>query len=222
MKTSLRLAVGCGAIGLLVAFPARAQNSRSYFRADAGPSWTERTEVKEFFGPGLGRTVNFDTGARIGAAGGYNITDWLGAEVETGIGYNKIRSWTGGTVRRTWLTGVPLLANLVLQGPNKTGIVPYVGGGLGVSFTVLDTDGFSDGTTRVTGTDTDAVFAYQAMAGLRYQFNDRMSAGLGYKYLGTQGPSYHAESLSGAGPSGDLRFGRIQSHTVAFVFTLAF
>ena len=128
----------------------------------------------------------------------------------------------GFVADNTSLANVPFLGNLVLQCPTKLGIVPYLGGGLGVVFSTFDTDNFADGSNSVSGNDTDAVFAYQAFAGLRYKINERMFVDLGYKYLGAEGPRYHVEPLFFGGASGDLRLSAIHTHSIAFSFTLKF
>jgi opacity protein-like surface antigen len=209
---------------LLAPQPTQAQGTGFYVRGDIGPAFTENMQVTEFFGAVSGATIKLDPGVRFGAAGGYSITDWFAAEVETGVSYNYFRSVSGNfTADNTSLANVPFLGNLVLQCPTKLGIVPYVGGGLGVVFSTFDTDYFSDNSRNaVEGTDTDAVFAYQGFAGLRYKINERMFVDLGYKYLRAEAPRYHVEPLFFGGASGDLRLSAIHTHSVAFSFTIQF
>jgi len=207
---------------LLAPQPSQGQGTGFYFRGDIGPAFTEDMHVTEFFGPVSGATIKLDTGVRFGAAGGYAFNDWIAAELETGVSYNRFRSVNGFVADNTSLANVPFLGNLVLQCPTKLGIVPYLGGGLGVVFSTFDTDNFADSFNSVNGTDTDAVFAYQAFAGLRYKINERMFVNVGYKYLGAEAPRYHVEQLLFGGASGDLRLSAIHTHSIAFSFTIQF
>jgi len=222
MKKVIRSFVVLAVASLLAPQPTQGQGTGFYFRGDIGPAFTENMHVTEFFGPVSGATIKLDPGVRFGAAGGYSITDWFAAEVETGVSYNYFRSVNGFVADNTSLANVPFLGNLVLQCPTKLGIVPYVGGGLGVVFSTFDTDNFADNSNSVSGNDTDAVFAYQAFAGLRYKINERMFVDLGYKYLRAEAPRYHVEPLFFGDPSGDLRLSAIHTHSVAFSFTMKF
>jgi opacity protein-like surface antigen len=101
-------------------------------------------------------------------------------------------------------------------------VVPYIGGGVGGSATIFDTDGLSNGAVTVVGSDTDVVFAYQGFAGLRFVINTQMSAGAGYKYFASEGSSYRFESLFCCGPDLHIRFEGVSIHMATFNFTLKF
>jgi opacity protein-like surface antigen len=100
--------------------------------------------------------------------------------------------------------------------------VPYVGGGFGGAATIFDADGFTDGNVSLFGSDSDFVFSYQGFAGLRFNLNQQMFVGLGYKYLFTDDSSYRYESGSGGGPDLHLKFRGVNTHMVTFSFTMRF
>jgi len=67
----------------------------------------------------------------------------------------------------------------VLYDPVRWGwVIPYVGGGMGMSKATIDSSGI--------GLDaSDVAFAYQAMAGLRFAFTPEVFFHVGYKYFAT-------------------------------------
>src|ERR1041385_4744103 len=179
-----RLFALCGALGLFAALPAHAQLSRLYVKADLGGNLTMDTEIKEFFGEPLtpGGKVKFDPGPRFGIAAGYHVTDWFAPEVETGVFANSIRSITDASRVDAVFSNVPLLGNLRFECPFWDMVKPYFGGGAGASFPVIDSDRIIIGTTRMRGSDADAVFAYQAFGGLRFKLNEQMGLSIEYRY----------------------------------------
>jgi len=125
------------------------------------------------FGAGLNfmsAEFHADTGMRFSAAGGYNFNKWTGLELETGFLYNRN---VGSKVHASGesLAQVPLMANFVLRYENEAKVTPYVGFGLGADL-------------MFGGSRSYGAVAYQPMAGVRYEINDKMSVGIGYKYLG--------------------------------------
>src|SRR5439155_4967752 len=159
-------------------------------------------------------------------AGGYRITEWLATELETGVTYNTIRSITGAIEADGSLANAPVLANLVVQCPKVSNFVPFIGGGLGVSSSVLDADDIirndANGIPqRLHGTASDAVFAYHGFAGLRYRLDDHMSVSLAYRYFGTTAPTWEADLITSPG-TGKVRFGDNQTHSITAAFTYSF
>jgi opacity protein-like surface antigen len=201
---------------------AQGQSTSFYVRGDVGGAVTRDTELKEFFGEPLapGSTVKFHPGFRFGLTAGYQLTDWFAAEFQTGVMANSIDSITGASrVKDASLSNVPLLVNARFQLPNRTGLVPFIGGGGGGASSVLSADHIDLGATKMHGTDSSAVFAWQAFAGLRYEINSRMSVSLEYHYFATTAPDWKAETTFGT-TTDRLRLGGIETHaaTVAFEF----
>ncbi|HET7624483.1 MAG TPA: outer membrane beta-barrel protein [Verrucomicrobiae bacterium] len=200
---------------------ARAQDSRFYVKADAGGQLTLDTHLKEFFGEPVGSAqVKFDPGARVGFVGGYQITDWFSAEGETGVMANNISSIGRGSVDATF-ANVPFLLNARFQCPGKCRLTPYFGGGVGGAASVLDADHITFGGTRMHGSDSTAVFAYQAFAGLSYKLNEQMALSLEYHYFATSGADWEADRTFGTGTD-HLKFAGTETHAVSIAFTFRF
>jgi opacity protein-like surface antigen len=168
-KLSLVTLLGtCSVVLTLLAIPAQGQGlgpeKGLYLNFAAGANW-------------MSAEFHADTGFRLSAAAGYNFNKWIGLEFETGYIYNN--TFTSRSLFGREITGpgvvlqqVPLLVNCVVRYENSSKIVPYVGFGVGGNFVFNnDTSGFD--------------FAYQPMLGVRYEINESMSVGLGYKYLGS-------------------------------------
>ena len=221
MSRSLTLIAAVGGQAMILTFSASSQTTGFYLSAGLGPAFTEDTSLKEFNGPISGTKVKFDPGVQFRFAGGYNITDWLATELESGFTYNHIRSITGADEVHGSLSNVPLLANLVLQGPRTMRVVPFIGGGLGFSSAVLDVHPIDLNGLRLRGTQSDAVFAYHGFGGLRYNINEHMAVSLAYNYFATSNPTWEADVISGPG-TGNVRFGDNRTHAVTASFTYNF
>src|SRR5258706_6991741 len=89
----------CGSLALLSPTAAHAQMDKLYIKADLGGNLTSSTDLKEFFGESLtpGSKVRFDPGVRFGVSAGYQLTDWVAAEAESGVMANSIKSITDAT-----------------------------------------------------------------------------------------------------------------------------
>jgi len=202
-------------LALLFAASAHAQEKPFYVKADAGAAWTTDTRLKEFFGETTtGVNVAFDPGYRVGLVAGYQMIDWLAAEFETGVTANRIRSITHASVQDASLSNVPLLLNVRLECPVRARFCPYLGGGAGGSASVIDADHVDYGLTRMHGSQSDLVFAYQAFAGVRCNLTSRLGLSIEYHYFATTDPGWKADST--ASLLGDrLRFGGAESHAVS-------
>jgi opacity protein-like surface antigen len=105
---------------------------------------------------------------------------------------------------------VPFLANVVFRFENPSKFVPFAGlglGGVASFFTVDDVISKDD--------DTDVVFAWQVQAGVQYRFNDHISAGVTYKYLGADSPEF---DIGG----GRIRFDVVHNHAIMAAFKWSF
>ena len=211
--------LGSGA-GLFAPAAAHAQMDRFYVKGDLGGNWTLKTDLKEFLGPVTpGSKVKFDPGVRVGIAAGYEVTDWFAAEAETGVMANSIDKVTEATRVDADFANVPFLLNARFHCPHMNRLAPYFGGGLGVSAAVLDADHLDINGTGIHGSDSDAVFAYQAFGGLRCRLNEHMGLSLEYHYFATTAPRWRADVDFG----GDtIRFGGIETHAVSVVFDYHF
>jgi len=214
------VAVVCG-LALFSASSGVAQNTRFYVKGGVGPAFTQPTSLKEFDTTQLsGVRVKFDPGVQFRFVGGFQITDWLATELESGFTFNDIKSITGATEAHGSLVNAPVLANLVLQCPKKHQWTPYMGGGLGFSSSILDANDIVFNGTGVSGTQYDTVFAYHGFARLRYSINEHMAVSLDYRFFGTTAPTWDADFFFGG--SARTRFGDNQTHSVTAAFTYSF
>ncbi len=225
----LPLCIVCACIAVPVTATAGDEEGRFYIKGDLGGNYTPDADLKEFFGPvEPGSKVKFDPGFRFGIHGGYNVTDWFAPELEVGVMGNWIKSITGATrVHDAVFMNVPSMANLKFQLPNQSRVIPYIGGGAGVSMSILDADeitiSYQGRTTSLTGSDATAVFAYQGFAGVRFKLNESMTLDLEYRYFATQEPEWTAEEVFYPPPPSDrTSFGRIQTHAVSLTFDYRF
>ena len=109
---------------------------------------------------------------------------------------NKTHALSGNT------EAITLLANGYYDFHLESGLKPYIGAGLGVSFISADVDQVSTGRKLVD--DSDAVFAYQAFAGVGYEVNlagRPVTLLLDYSYFASQNPT-----VKGATTGGEFEF----------------
>lgn len=193
-----------------------------YIKFDVGGALTQNTDLKEFFGENTrGARVRFDPGVRLGFTFGALLKDWFALEGELGYMENNIDAITGPASVDATLANVPFLVNARFQYPNPSRFRPYAGAGLGVAASVIDANYIDYGFTTLTGTQSDAVFAYQAFAGVRYEVNPRLGVNLEYHYFGTTEPTWRADFVYGA-PADQMRFGSIATHTFSIGFDYRF
>ncbi len=197
--------------------------SRAFVAGDIGGEWTLDTHVKNFFDDPLapGAKVKFDPGVRFGFSGGYFVTDFMAIGGETGVMANWIDSVSGPSiVHDVYFSNVPFLATLRFQCPSRCSFIPYFGGGVGGSATVLDADQLTIGLTTMHGSDATVVFAYEAFGGFRFRISPEMSLGVEYRYFATGDPEWEAEDFFGG--HNHMSFAGVQTHNVSFTFEYNF
>jgi opacity protein-like surface antigen len=215
MKTKLHLIRILAVTGLLVASSplARADERRGfYFNADVGGSWVDNVSLNEFPDAPPGGKVELTPGARLSMGGGFRATEWFRVGGELGYAWNYFEDADG------YLSQSPFMGIVEFQLPNKSRIVPFIGGGAGMNYNViwLDDDSLGNG-SRVDGVAGDTVFAWQAYGGLRYRINESMSAGIIYRFLDSQSPEWDVDDTSQ-----DIRFGKIHLHSISASFSMSF
>jgi len=198
----------CIAIAAAFTISASAAETGLYFNAEGGISFAQDVDISS---GGAARTAEFDTGFRAGVGVGYNFTRNLGVEFDTGWIWNEVSNPRDfGLNGDISLVQVPFMVNAVYRFETGSKWVPYVGVGVGASYSVFDVDA-----TGVEDSDGDLVFAWQAMAGVRYMFQENMSIGAGYKYLGTGEADYEIDGAS-------LEADSVHNHTFSVVFNMTF
>ena len=202
--------------------------SQPYFNVDGGVAIAEKVKLNQFENPTPGLKIDFDPGFRIGVAGGYNFTPFLGAEIESGFIYNRVKTVIGAPSGANFgdssLSHVPLLANVVLRydQPNVPWI-PYAGAGAGgdVSIITLDNVSSPSGSGTVDGSDATIRFAWQAFGGIRFKINEQMSIGAGYKYYAVNNASWDLQTPSGK-QTDAIQIGHARVHSFLVEFNIKF
>jgi outer membrane protein W len=150
----------------------------TYLNIEAGASILQDTKFKDLTGATPGKaTASFDPGVRFDVALGYRFTERWSAEIESGVNWNNLDT-LGGVEADLALYQIPVFLNGKYEFKTSSKFVPYLGLGLGPLIHKLDQD---------VGIQTESAvavtFGAQAMAGVRYQLDERTSLGLGYKFM---------------------------------------
>ena len=151
--------------GLALAGAAHAQTAvdpQWYVRGGAGATYQDEINATP--------KVKGKTGWTVDAAAGRQIDSHFRAEGQ--ILYSDDKQKVGDD-RIKVLAG---LANAYYDFDTGTKLRPFVGAGIGIGQVKLD-----DGRA---GDDDDTGFAYQLQTGVAYAINDKLSAQIGYRYLG--------------------------------------
>jgi opacity protein-like surface antigen len=233
MKQSILSALALAIFGsMLLPLPAaRAEQNRFYLQADVGGTDARDVQLRDFFGQPIAANseITLDPGIRFGIRGGYGLTDWLAAEVETSVSANNIDSITGASKADGSIANVPLLLNLRLHVPERNRVSPYIGGGFGMSSTILDGDNITinhasgpPGSTTLDGTTTDVVFAYQGFAGLRFAINESMGLSVEYRYFRAESSNMNADLITFGVASDRVKLGRTETHSISVAFDVRF
>jgi opacity protein-like surface antigen len=218
------LSVLCAASVMVMAGTTAAQNAPTgfYVKGDIGMSFVQDTELEAFFDENVdGIELEFDPGLRLGAAVGYQVTDWFSPEIEFGAMMNEIESAGPGSRVDAMFSNLPLLLNAKFQLPNKSIVTPYAALGVGMSTMVLDADYMEIGATSLDGSDADAVFTWQALAGLRFALSDNMGLSLEYRYVASDEPEWEAD-FAPEFASNSVRFGETETHAISISFDFRF
>lgn len=210
--TLLTLAGGGGVQSTTAQLGDAFSNEGYYGWYEAGPAFVESAALQDYFGnPVNGNAVKLETGFHFGIGIGQQLASFLRVEVESGFNYNKLQSISGATASSGNLYRVPVMGNVVWQFPNGSGFVPVIGAGAGGQWLGFEAQNVSLGATTVAESSGTWVFTYQGYAGVRYEFNERMSLGLFYHYNVADAPSWKFDSI----PAGNLKLDSIRTHSVS-------
>jgi len=185
MQNGLRL-VAAAAIATVLAVPARAQ---LYIGGQGG--WTKLMDVDNFGNNTVARE-SFDTGFNLGGRLGYQWGSW---RLEGELTYREndtnrldrlqpsfVAGRADGAERHSLSQMVNLLYDLDLA---FSPVTPHIGGGLGVAQVTRNLSNMFGGTH-----DTATVFAYQAIAGVRYMLLPAVAIDLDYRYFATSDTTF--------------------------------
>ena len=128
----------------------------------------------------------FNPGFRFDVEFGYNIYDWLGVSLQTGIIYNGVNQYNVTTTSTNTLgtlppgsyhfsadgdlVQVPVQIDGILRWPGQTAFKPFLGGGIGAIWQQLDVNNFYLGNTDVQGNYCRSAFqfGFNAQLGANY------------------------------------------------------
>ena len=109
----------------------------------------------------------FEPGFRFDVEFGYNIYDWLGVSLQSGVIYNAVDQYNltvankGTIYGKTFEAGsyqltadgellqVPIQLDGILRWPGATAFKPFIGGGIGAIWQQLDVNNFTFGTSNI-------------------------------------------------------------------------
>jgi opacity protein-like surface antigen len=169
--------------------------------------------------------IGFDPGVYVGGAGGFDF-GFLRLEGELSYKEANIDSITDNTGANQYrdingnLGALAFMANAFFDFHNYTPVTPYIGGGIGfatlhLSNTYATNTSAGNQRQMMYPRDDDAVFAYQAGAGLGIALNRRCSLDLGYRYFNTDWANFSRNSLT----TSSVRF---ESHNATVGFRVKF
>lgn len=185
----------------------------------------------------------FESSGLAGAAIGYRFNQWfrgdLSAEYRMRAGYDGFDRYDGnndgdfvddpedGTNQYTADKHEFLvMANAFVDMGTFHGVTPYVGAGVGASYTMIDN--FTDTNVPRSGVaygddNGEWAFAWALHAGVGYEVNDRVTLDFGYRYLHI-GDASSGDIVTYTGTSNidnPMEFNGISSHDVTFGFRYA-
>lgn len=163
MKTLLLASVF--AASALTAGAAAAQDTGWYVRGDVGSTFESKIDSTP--------EREADDGLALSLGAGYQLNDNIRIEGELAHLQGDLSGASGGDAKT--LAG---FANAYYDFNPGGQWKPFVGAGIGFGQVKIDSGAIDD---------DDTGFAYQLKAGVGYEFNEKLTGELGYRYLGVTG-----------------------------------
>ncbi len=204
--------------------PNAADNTRGFYVNAGGGVSIMRNPVSE------GSVSGYEVGPRMDLSVGYDVTQNIAVELQSGFAHN---SWPG--VNRVVIGGpgdpgsppiafgvsgsstdiwtVPVMVNGIYECALSDHWQVYGGLGAGVLISTLQRRNQDFAPFNSNFTDCD--FGYQAMAGIKFRFNDHLETALGYAFLGSLDHHWN-------GNSGDFRSNATYMHSILLSLTCRF
>ena len=200
---SIRLSLMTGAsLMAAVAVAAPAANAQFYIGGEGG--WTGLEGTKSSVtgtNPGTGAPVtfpinnSFDSGFNVGARAGYQFGPWR-LEGE----YSYRQNGSNGTAFGSRVSGTADTNSLMVNGIYDFNlgwpVSPHIGMGLGGASVNGNLNGPNVGYHSKT---SDVVFAYQAIAGVRYMVSPNLALDVDYRYRGSGDATYTSRGFTTPG-----------------------
>jgi len=209
MNVSLKMCV----VAVLLALPtygfAEQDSKGAYVAAHLNVSIPDKSQASGQSAAGAASSsdrLTLDNSIGTTLAGGYDF-GLLRLEGEVGFRQSKVSSVSrNGNTRYDsdgTLSVFSTMANCYVDFHNSSRFTPYLVGGVGVAVLGLEntygTDTVSGNVSKLYHTNSDAVFAYQAGAGLGYAINRHFSVDVGYRYFGTSNASLNNDYPKASG-----------------------
>ena len=175
--------------------------------------------------------TKFRPGERIDLKVGYNVKSWWATELEAGYIYNGISSIGSEPVSGVGFTQFPIMANVIFSRLVSRGWSVYAGAGLGGIVSQWNCGikgpirGFPYPPTfglGATDTETDCVFGYQAIAGIKYVLSGNWDFSVGYQFLATTaGHDWKVNNWNFPG-NNTITMDSTMSHSIVAALTFTF
>lgn len=174
------------------------RTGRGYLSVSGGAAFLGDSSSQVLEEVGVPNSIGFDTGYNVQAALGGYVTKSVRLEVEVGYRGANIDAFDvqGATINGVGgdVSTLSFMLNAYYDIPIAKRTSFYIGGGAGVAIIKGDLNGSvtSGGTTYflASDSDTDAVFAWQVMAGLEYKLSPNVSLTGGYRLWSADDPSF--------------------------------
>jgi opacity protein-like surface antigen len=173
-----------GAVFAFVSGPL-SPNAEAQYYIGAQAGWTGLPYQTDMI-DGLGSVpVQFNAGYNVGARGGYQLASWR-FEEEYSYRRNNVAAYGVVGDNTNGLSGNrhthSIMTNVIYDFADGFPVTPHIGVGIGA----MDVfDGLKIPSRRLVFNDNSRQFAYQAIAGLRYDINPVLALDLDYRYLAT-------------------------------------
>jgi OmpA-OmpF porin, OOP family len=200
MKVRNYVALGLGALAMLAAAgPARADGDGFYadVHGGVGIPFEEGARVSSDSAlTSLNAHTNYDTGWLAGASAGYAwslLNQSLATEFEFTFRQNhvdRIATSSQALTEGGDLHSYDMMLNQYYRFKNPSPFTPYIGGGIGESSVALNNTRPVGGLDTGPFSGTDAVLAYQGIAGVAYPIAPHLSLAAEYRYFATLRPGF--------------------------------
>lgn len=138
-------------------------------------------------------TLEFQPGFVLSGSVGYGFENQLRPEIEVNYRKNNVDKATGtgsGTATGNY-NAIGFMGNLFYDFDTRTGLTPYIGGGVGGALVGADNAGTVVGTSLDT---REFQFAYQGIIGFAYELSERWDVTADYRYFSTLEPEFKTKT----------------------------
>jgi OmpA-OmpF porin, OOP family len=189
-----RRTVWVAGAGIAMAAALCASDARAQFYLGAEGGWTGLEGTRDKI-DGVTIHRSFNGGYNVGARAGYQMGPWR-FEGEYSYRANGSNLTRFGDRFNGTLDTNSFMANAIYDFNVGWPLTPHIGMGIGGSALNGNLNGPAIGYRSKT---SDVVFAYQAIAGIRYMINPTLAFDLDYRYRGSADATYHARAFTLAG-----------------------